>query len=158
NDATVNLIKGFESFVPSPKPDPVGLLTIGFGHKCQQSNCKEVTFPIPMTQSTASQLLANDAMIAVNCLHKLIPNSVKLNDNQFGALSSFAFNAGCGTFQKSTLLQRLKAGEDPNTVAAQELPKFRLSKGKVLSGLVRRRAQEVQLFQTPSSVIAHPLC
>lgn len=71
-----------------------------------------------------------------------------LNENQAGALTSFTFNLGCGTLQKSTLLKRLKAGEDPNTVAAQEIPKFNKAGGKVLAGLTRRRAAEVALFQS----------
>jgi GH24 family phage-related lysozyme (muramidase) len=60
--------------------------------------------------------------------------------------------------QSSTLLKRLNAGEDPNTVAAQEIPKFNKAGGKVLAGLSKRRAAEVTLFQTASSTVAHPLC
>jgi len=158
NDATLALIEQFEGFVPSPSPDPIGLPTVGFGHKCQKANCAEVTFPFPLTQDTATQLLENDSQTFVNCLHSLISNSVTLNDNQFGALTSFAFNLGCGTVQTSTLLKRLNNGEDPNTVAAAEIPRFDQAGGKVSSGLSRRRAAEVQLFQTASTVVAHPLC
>ncbi|KAF8971197.1 glycoside hydrolase family 24 protein, partial [Flammula alnicola] len=156
--ATDSLIQQFEGFVASPKPDPIGLPTVGFGHKCVQANCAEVPFSFPLSQSTATQLLQNDATKFVSCLHGFISNSVTLNDNQFGALTAFAFNLGCGTVQTSTLLKRLNNGEDPNTVAAAEIPRFNKAGGKVLSGLTRRRAAEVSLFQTPSSVVAHPLC
>jgi len=53
-------------------------------------------------------------------------------------------------------LKRLNAGEDPNTVAGQELPRFNKAGGEVLAGLTKRRAAEVALFQTPSQVKAHP--
>jgi GH24 family phage-related lysozyme (muramidase) len=111
-----------------------------------------------LSQDTATQLLATDSQTFVNCLHSLIGNSVNLNDNQFGALTSFAFNLGCNTVKTSTLLKRLNNGEDPDTVAAAEIPRFNRAGGKVSSGLARRRAAEVQLFQTPSSNVAHPLC
>jgi len=157
----VNQIKQFEHFVPSPAPDPVGLLTVGFGHKCQTKNCGEVPFSFPLSQATAAQLLQNDLQGFITCVNKDVSNSVTLNDNQVGALVSFAFNGGCGRFASSTLLKRLNAGEDPNTVAAQELPKFNKATNKqgqkvVLKGLTNRRATEVALFQTPSSVQAHP--
>ncbi|KDR74978.1 hypothetical protein GALMADRAFT_268528 [Galerina marginata CBS 339.88] len=158
NAATVSLIKSFEGFVASPKPDPIGLPTAGFGHKCVKANCAEVPFSFPLSQDTATQLLQSDAQKFVTCLHGLISKKVTLNDNQFGALTSFAFNLGCGAVQSSTLLKRLNNGEDPNTVAAAEIPRFNKAGGKVSSGLARRRAAEVQLFQTPSSTTAQPLC
>lgn len=48
----------------------------------------------------------------------------------------------------STLIKRLDQADDPDTVAAQELPKWNKSGGKVSNGLVRRRQSEVQLFQS----------
>lgn len=45
----------------------------------------------------------------------------RLNDNQFGALVSWAYNVGWGAVQNSDLISRLRKGENPNTVASQEL-------------------------------------
>ncbi|KAJ7659396.1 lysozyme-like domain-containing protein [Mycena rosella] len=156
NDATISLIKHFEGFVPSPAPDPIGLPTVGFGHKCTSKGCAEVGFAFPLSQDTASQLLQNDLGKFVTCVNSAVSSAVTLTDNQVGALSSFSFNLGCGTLKSSTLLKRLNAGEDPNTVAAQEIPRFNKAGGKVLTGLTNRRAAEVTLFQTPSQVKAHP--
>jgi len=156
NTATVNLIKEFEGFVARPSPDPIGLPTVGYGHLCKQKNCAEVKFKFPLTTTTAAQLLQSDLKTFTKCLADDISDKVKLNDNQFGALASWAFNEGCGNVKSSSLIRRLNAGENPNTVAAQELPKWRLAGGKILAGLVRRRAAEVKLFKTPSKVIAHP--
>lgn len=75
-----------------------------------------------------------------------------LNENQYGALVSWAFNIGCGNSGSSTLISRLNGGEDPNTVAAEELPQWVYGGGEVLPGLVRRRDAEVALFQTPSDI------
>lgn len=71
---------------------------------------------------------------------------------------SWTFNVGCANMQSSTLIRRLNNGEAPNTVAAQELPKWNLANGQVLPGLVTRRAAEVKLFQTSTSSGALPAC
>jgi lysozyme len=92
------------------------------------------------------------------CLAEYIKKSVKLNDNQYGALCSWAFNVGCGNVQSSSLIQRLNAGEDPNAVAADELPQWNKAGGSVLSGLTRRRTAEVALFKTASGTGALPPC
>lgn len=90
------------------------------------------------------------------CLADKVSASVKLNDNQYGALVSWTFNVGCGNMGGSTLVTRLNNGENPNTVAAQELPKWNKAGGNALAGLTRRRSAEVKLFQTASGTQALP--
>ena len=67
-----------------------------------------------------------------------------ISDNQFSALVSFTFNVGAGALQRSTLRMKLNRGEYQN--AAGEFPKWRMAGGRVLAGLVRRRAAERALF------------
>lgn len=157
NAATLSLIKSFEGFVPSPAPDPIGLPTVGYGHLCQTSGCSEAG-PFPLTEARATALLNADIPRYTRCLADYISNTVILNDNQFGALASWTFNVGCGNVQTSTLVSRLNGGQNPNTVAAEELPRWNKAGGSVLPGLTRRRAAEVTLFQTGSSRQAHPSC
>lgn len=95
--------------------------------------------------------------IAQNCITKDISNNVKLNPNQYGALCSWAFNVGCGNVGSSTLVKDLNAGQNPDTVAEQQLPLWDHGSGdEVLPGLQTRRAAEVKLFTTPTSGQAHP--
>ena len=61
---------------------------------------------------------------------------------------SWAYNVGCGALQTSTLRKRMNAGEDLNTVASQELPKWNIAGGQVVAGLTRRRAAEVAFFKS----------
>ena len=159
NDNTIALIKEFEGFVPRPAPDPIGLPTVGYGHLCQTKTCSEAG-PFPLTTATATDLLKKDVERFTKCIADMINDSVTLNDNQFGALVSWAFNVGCGNAQTSQLVKRLNKGESPNVVAAQELPKWNKAGNplKVLPGLTRRRAAEVDLFKTASSKQAHPKC
>lgn len=90
------------------------------------------------------------------CLADKVSDSVQLNANQYGALVSWTFNVGCGNMAGSTLVTRLNNGESPNTVAAQELPKWNKAGGNVLAGLTRRRAAEVTLFRTANGTPALP--
>ncbi|KAJ7659039.1 lysozyme-like domain-containing protein [Mycena polygramma] len=160
NSAVFSALKGFEGFVPSPKPDPVKLPTVGYGHKCVKINCTEVPYPFPLSRVNATLLLQSDIADRITCINQNIVVGVVLNQYQVSALTSFMFNVGCERFMNSTMFRRLNNGEDPNTVVAQEMSKY--NKGRVngtlvvLPGLVTRRAQEVTLFQTNSSVLWHP--
>ena len=66
----------------------------------------------------------------------------QLSQNQFDALCSLVFNIGCGAFQGSTLLRKLKAGE----TAASEFLRWNKAGGVELKGLTRRREAEMRLF------------
>lgn len=158
NAAGISLIKKWEGFVASPKPDPIGLPTVGYGHLCKKSNCAEVKYKFPLTTTTATQLLNDDIPAYSGCLAGYLNSTPKLNDNQWAALTSWVFNVGCGNAKTSSLVKRLNKGENPNTVASEELPKWRLAGGKVLQGLVNRRKDEVKLFKTASSKGAYPKC
>jgi GH24 family phage-related lysozyme (muramidase) len=70
---------------------------------------------------------------------------VPLKPWQFDALVSFCYNCGEGNLAKSTLLKKVNAGDFEG--AALEFHKWNKGGGKVLPGLVRRRASESLLFQ-----------
>ena len=117
----------------------MGVLTIGYGH-----TGPDVKPGMTITQKQAEDLLAKDLAKFASTVTTSV--KVPLNANQNGALISFTFNVGSGAFQTSTLLRRLNAGENPNTVAKEELPRWNKGGGKVLPGLVRRREAEVKFF------------
>ena len=71
--------------------------------------------------------------------------TVSLSENQFGALVSFTYNLGSDNLKASTLRQKLNRGDYRG--AAGEFPKWRRAGGRVLKGLVRRRAAERALFE-----------
>ncbi|KAJ2333573.1 hypothetical protein GGI00_002268 [Coemansia sp. RSA 2681] len=158
NQATIDLIERFEGFVARPAPDPIGLPTVGYRHLCKSKNCGEVRQGFPLTKASAEQLLRSDIEQFTSCLNVAIADRVRLNPNQWGALVSWAFNVGCGNARDSSLVRRLNSGENPNTVAEQELPKWNKGGGHVLQGLVNRRKAEVQLFKSSAAGEAHPNC
>lgn len=154
----MGLIKEYEGFVGSPSPDPVGLPTVGYGHRCPEKNCEEVQVAFPLSKRSAANLLKDDISHSTACLSEALDSSVSLNDNQWAALTSWVFNEGCAAATSSTLVKRLNAGENPNTVASSELPKWKYVGDVAVPGLVRRRAAEVKLFKTASDRQAFPNC
>lgn len=125
-----------------PYLDPVGMLTVGYGHMIRQGE----DFSKGLTKEQALALLKRDIKRYEDAV--IVYVSTPLNQNQFDALVSFVFNIGIGAFRKSTLLVKLNAGDYEGAA-----PQFnRWTKGKVegevvsLPGLVRRRASERALF------------
>ena len=97
-----------------------------------------------ITEKQAEQYLISDIQVSIRAVDRLV--KAPLSQKQKDALVSFTFNLGEGHLADSTLLKRLNAGENPNTVAQEELPKWRIGGGRVLNGLIRRRASEVAFF------------
>ena len=62
----------------------------------------------------------------------------------FDALVSFTFNLGAGTLKRSTLLKKLNRNDIDG--AAAEFDRFIYAGGKIMRGLVRRRAAEKEIF------------
>jgi lysozyme len=83
--------------------------------------------------------------------------SIKVSDNQFAALVSFAYNCGIGNLKSSTLLR--KVNESKFQEAAMEFLKWDKAQGKVMLGLTRRREAEKALFLKPDEKSPiHPMC
>lgn len=144
NAAGLSLIKSFESLRLNAYLDSGGVPTIGWGHT------RGVKMGQTITEQVASGLLMDDLEEAEAAVEKFI--TVPLNDNQFAALVSFAFNIGAEAFRRSTLRKKLNA-RDYDAVPGQ-LARWVNDNGKKLAGLVRRRKAEADLWNTPSVVIA----
>lgn len=139
NDAGMSLIKNFEGCVLTAYPDP-GTggepYTIGYGHT------GHVLPNMKISQAIAETLLESDIQKTVEGVQAILHPT--LTDNQFSAVVCFAFNVGLGNLKNSSLLKFLNAG---NTgLAANEFLKWDKAAGKVLPGLVKRRAAEQALF------------
>lgn len=67
-----------------------------------------------------------------------------LNQNQFDALVSLAYNIGTSAFSQSTLVKKLNAHDIRG--AADQFDVWVNAGGKRMQGLVNRRNKEKQLF------------
>ncbi|MNN58264.1 Lysozyme RrrD [compost metagenome] len=70
--------------------------------------------------------------------------TVALNQNQFDALVSLAYNIGASAFSQSTLVKKLNANDIRG--AADQFDVWVNAGGKRMQGLVNRRSKEKQLF------------
>lgn len=133
----LDLIKSFEGLELKAYKDSVGVLTIGYG-----STGSHVTVGKVITKQEADDLLKQDVVRFEKGVSDLV--KVSLNQNQFDALVSFAFNLGLSNLKSSTLLKKLNASDYVG--ASKEFERWNKAAGKVLNGLTRRRIAERDLF------------
>lgn len=134
------MTKAFESLELMAYRDPVGVLTIGYGH-----TGSDVYEGLVWTEQEATDALMRDMQDAVDCVNKAV--KVPLTQNQFDALCDFTFNAGRGNFLDSTMLRILNCGDYKG--ASEQFGKWVYAAGHILPGLVRRRQAEEILFNKP---------
>ncbi len=68
-----------------------------------------------------------------------------INQNQFDALVSFAYNLGPANLKNSTLLKKVNANPNDPTIK-DEFLKWNKAAGKPLKGLTKRRESEANLY------------
>ena len=142
SDKCINMIKHHEGFVRKPYQDPIGLWTVGVGHLIGDGKKLPKEWNKEFTDEEVDNILCEDLERFEIGIQRL--TKVPLTQSQFDALVSFSFNVGLGNFQSSTLRSKLNRGDYEG--ASNEFPKWRKAGGKVLKGLVRRRADEKALF------------
>ena len=142
NKQGIQLVKSFEGCFLNAYLCPAKVWTIGYG-STKYPNKKPVKQGDKITQQEAETLLSDTLDEFSKGVSKLI--KVELNDNQFSALVSFAFNLGVGALSKSTLLKKVNSNPNDKTIE-QEFMKWVNAGGKKLNGLVRRRTAESKLY------------
>lgn len=137
----VDLIKKYEGLRTTAYLDPVGVPTIGYGH-IKTVTKADVTNKKTITAKQAEDLLREELPEYEGYVRSAV--KVPLNQNQFDALVSFTYNLGNGNLNKSTLLKKLNKSDYKGAQA--EFAQWNKAGGKVLAGLVTRRADEAKLF------------
>ena len=129
----LNLIKRYEGCkLIAYKPVPTETFwTIGWGHYGA-----DVSPGMVITQAQADAFLVSDLAKFENAVNA---TGLKLNQNQFDSLVSFAYNCGAGN------LKKLVSGRTLPQIAEAMLA-YNKGGGKVLAGLTRRRQAERALF------------
>jgi len=142
SSAGIALIKEFEGCRLKAYRCPAGIWTIGYGHT-SAAGAPIVNPEDTITQDEAEEILRRDLQQYERGVEKMV--TANLTQGQFDALVDFAYNAGVGALQKSTLLKKVNA-EDFDAAPA-EFMKWTKGGGKELPGLVRRRRAEVKLWR-----------
>ena len=136
----LNLIKSFESCkltaykcLPTEK-----YYTIGYGHYGS-----DVTAVMKITKEKEEELFLQDCKKAIKNVNSFM-SKYNFNQNQFDALVSFAFNVG-------SINQLTASGTRTLEQISSKITAYNKSAGRVIAGLVKRRAKEKELFDTPTS-------
>ncbi len=135
------LIKRFEGFRARAYRCPAGVWTIGYGHT-GAAGPPTVAAGMVISRAEAEEILRRD----VDGFARDVETSLRvaLDDRQFSALVSFAYNVGITNFRKSSVLAYVNAGDLAAVPGRLQL--WNKAKGRVLPGLVKRRAAEAELF------------
>lgn len=155
----VEFVSRWEGYSAKAYPDPATNgepFTIGFGHTGGVKPTDKCT------KAQALAWLASDMQIAVGKLYGVLKPEIIdcLDDHQWSALLSFAYNLGAGKKWEIWRLLNAKRFDQ----AAQQITRFNKANGQVMQGLINRRNAELALFlqgtavagDLPSSVTRAP--
>ena len=137
----VDLICEFEGKRLAAYDDGVGVWTIGFG-TIKYPNGVRVKKGDTCTLEQAKDYMRHDLIEFEHTVNSSV--KVPLNQNQFDALVSLAYNIGSSAFKSSTLVKKLNTGDYQG--AADQFNVWINAGGKRMQGLVNRRDREKLLF------------
>lgn len=149
----VKFIASWEGFSATPYNDGAhplpGHATIGYGtllHYGPVTRADRLKYGRGITRAQARALMARELRKTEKQVRSLLGYRVrrKLNQAQFDALVSFAYNCGAGALGASTLLRLLRS-RHPG-LAAREFKKWDKAGGVRMAGLTRRREAERRMF------------
>lgn len=121
---------------------PAGVWTIGYGHT------SGVTAGMRITQAEADATFEKDIKQFADQVKRIL-GEVNLNNNQFDAIVSLAYNIGIGRLSKSELLRKVKANPTDPTIRGEFARYVYATFNGVkrqLPGLVRRRTEEANHY------------
>ena len=144
NQKGIDLMHQFEGCKLEAYLCPAKVWTIGWGNTYYESG-RKVKQGDKVSQERADRLfeyIVDSFAIQVRSTLK-----VNLNENQFSALVSFAYNVGIANLKSSTLLKKVNINQQEPTIF-DEFLRWNKAGGKVLAGLTRRRQAEANLYFT----------
>ena len=136
SDDGLDLIKHFEGLRLTAYDDGVGVWTIGYGHT------EGVAPGDKITEHEAHVMLAYDVARFEDAVNTYV--FTDLEQHEFDACVSLSFNIGEKAFRTSTLCTLLNLNR--KDMAAEQFPRWNKAGGRVMKGLVKRRAAEQAMF------------
>jgi GH24 family phage-related lysozyme (muramidase) len=150
NESGMELVKHFESFFPAAYKDPVGVVTIGWGTIIYPDG-KKVGINDKCTEEEATAYLMHDLWEdGAKPVRAFTDDKVEaeLNEDQFSALVSLAYNRGGGRY-RDFIAPHVNRRDFPNATLAMLSLNWAIKNGNrsYLLGLDRRRWAEKMLFE-----------
>lgn len=144
NQEGENLITKWEGFKSKPYLCSAGVATIGYGSTYYENKRRVMITDASITKERAVELFKFVVPSFEQGVLKLI-GKTEVNQNQFNALVSFAYNLGLTALKNSTLLKLVKLNPNDKRIEA-EFGKWVNAGGKKVQGLINRRADEVKMY------------
>jgi lysozyme len=143
-DIAAALCRPFEGLSLQPYICPAGYPTIGYGTVWKPDGSKVTMEHAPISKETAEAWLVHE--LRHNYLAGVLQASPGLlaRPRALGAMTDFAYNLGVARYRASTLRKRVDDGDWEDAKA--QLMLWTRGGGRVLPGLVRRRAAEAALL------------
>jgi lysozyme len=142
----LDLIKEFEGFRAKAYRCPASVWTIGYGHTSMAGK-PDVKPGMVISKAEGDRILMNDLRVYEAGVRSAI--KVNLTPNQYSACVSLCYNIGVGAFRRSSVARFCNRSQWKN--AADAFALWNKAGGRVLPGLVRRRAAEAALFLKSSN-------
>ncbi len=142
SDIGLKKLKEFEGLRKEAYYDAAGVPTIGYGHTMG------VRLGDVISEYWAEMFLKADLYDVEKQVDSL---GLDLNQPQFDALVSFAFNLGFYKLKTSTLLKTIREGGSMRAIK-KEFKRWVYAGGKKLKGLERRREWESRRFFEPDEM------
>jgi len=138
------LCRPFEGLKLQPYICPAGYPTIGYGTVWKPDGSKVTMEHAPISKETAEAWLVHE--LRHNYLAGVLKASPGLlaRPRVLGAMTDFAYNLGVARYRASTLRKRVNAQDWSG--AKEQLALWVRGGGRVLPGLVKRRAAEAALL------------
>jgi len=136
NNAGYLLITEFEGFSAKPYLCSAKIPTIGYGNTYYSDNKRVTMLDKEITKVQAFEMFKTIADRFGSAVSKLITSP--LNQNQFNALVSLAYNIGTGNFVNSTILKKVNKNHNDTSIEL-EFKKWNKVNKKEVAGLTRRR-------------------
>jgi lysozyme len=137
------LITKHEGLKLKPYLCPAKIPSIGYGNTYYPDGKRVTLLDKDITKQQAFDMFKEIANRFAKRVDALVISNI--NQNQFNALVSFAYNVGTGNFASSTLLKKVNKNPNDLTLKAEFL-RWNKAGGKVLNGLTNRRNEEADLY------------
>lgn len=144
----IDFVKSFEGFSANVYLDIVNVPTLGYG-----MTGKEIQGLKHVTEEQASSMLGKllNENYAMPIKRNLEANRFNLNQNEFDALVSMAYNIGVSGLLGSTLYKNVLKGIKDKSTITTNFQAWSNAGGKQVPGLLRRRTEESKMFLKPTS-------
>lgn len=145
NNSGYLLITEFEGYSSKPYLCSAKVPTIGYGNTYYPDNKRVTLLDKEITKVQAFEMFKAIADKFASKVSQLV--KTPLNQNQFNACVSLAYNIGTGNFASSTLLKLVNKNHN-DILIGLEFKKWNKVNKKEVAGLTRRRNYESDIYFT----------